>query len=57
MLPMNYNIPPWLTMKKHIIMLCFIIPSQQCVIGEQFDAYLEPLVEELMLLWEVGVHV
>jgi hypothetical protein len=27
------------------------------VIGAQFDTYLEPLMEDLKLLWEVGVHV
>jgi hypothetical protein len=27
------------------------------VTGAKFDTYLEPLMEELKLLWEVGVHV
>jgi hypothetical protein len=38
-------------------MLSLIILSLQCVIGEQFDTYLEPLVEELKLLLEVGILV
>jgi hypothetical protein len=38
-------------------MLSLIIPDPQRVIGAQFDTYLEPLMEELKLLWEVGVHV
>ncbi len=54
---MNYNIPLLLTNKKDIIMLSLIIPSPQCMIGAQFDAYFKPLMEELKLLWEVGVHV
>ncbi len=53
---MNYNIPPWLTNKKLFIMLSFIIPNPRCVTNAQFDTYLEPSMEELKLLWEVGVH-
>jgi hypothetical protein len=53
---MNY-ILPWLTMKRHFIMLSLIILGPQYVIGEQFDTYFEPLVEELKLLLEVGVPV
>jgi hypothetical protein len=37
------------------MILSLIIPKPNCVIGEAFDVYLEPLVEELKLLWEVGV--
>jgi hypothetical protein len=51
---MNYNTPPWLITKKHFIILSLIIPGMQCVTS---DTYLEPLVEELKLLWEVGIHV
>jgi hypothetical protein len=38
-------------------MSSFIILGPQCVIGAQFDTYLEPLMEELKLLRGVGVHV
>jgi hypothetical protein len=36
-------------------MLSFIIPKPICITGEIFDIYLQPLVDELKLLWEVGV--
>jgi len=34
MLLMNYNIPLWLIMEKHFIMLSLIIHGLQCVINE-----------------------
>ena len=47
---MNYNLPPWMTTKKHFIMLSLIIPEKKSVIGDNFNTYLEPLVEELRVL-------
>jgi hypothetical protein len=55
MLFTNYNIPPWLTTKKYFIMLSLIILGPNCVIGEAFDLYLQPLIDELKQLWEVEV--
>ena len=55
MLLLNYNLPPWMTTKKHFIMLSLIIPGKKFVSGENFDTYLQPLLEELMELWNVGV--
>ena len=49
---LNYNIPPWLTIKKFFIMLALLIPGKQSVISKFFDVYMEPLVEELMQLWK-----
>jgi hypothetical protein len=40
---------------KYFIMLLLIIPRPNCVAGEAFDVYLQPLMEELKQLWEVGV--
>jgi len=54
---MNYNIPPWMINKKYLIMLSFVILRPNCIIVEAFDVYLQPLVEELNLLWEVGVPI
>jgi hypothetical protein len=54
---LNYNIPPWLTTKKHFVMLSLIIPSLRSIIGEHFDVYLKPLLDELKMLWEVGIDV
>ncbi len=53
----NYNILPWLTTKRHFMMLSLIIPRPTIVTGEQFDIFIEPLVEELKMLWDVGVKV
>jgi hypothetical protein len=52
---MNYNIPPWLTIKKFFIMLGLLIPGPQAVTSEHIDVYLRPLVEELKELWVHGV--
>jgi hypothetical protein len=49
---MNYNLLPWLCTKKFFIMLALLIPGKQSVIIENFDIYMEPLVEELLQLWE-----
>lgn len=52
----NYNLPPWLATKKHFVILSLIIPGKRSVTGECFDTYLQPLVEELQLLWSEGVR-
>lgn len=51
---LNYNIPPWLTMKKFFIMLSLLISGSDTVIGDRMDVFLEPLVEELRELWTDG---
>ena len=52
---LNYNLPPWMTTKKHFIMLALIIPGKKSVTGDNFDVYLQPLLEELKILWHQGV--
>ncbi len=54
---LNYNLPLRLTTKKHFVMLSLIIPSEELVMGENMDTFLEPLLEELQLLWHNGVEV
>ncbi len=39
------------------MMLSLIIPGPRLVMGEHFDTYLEPLVGDLKMLWEVGINV
>jgi hypothetical protein len=51
---LNYNVPSWLTMKKHFITLSMIIPGKDSVTCETFDVYIESLIEELHELWKVG---
>ena len=52
---LNYNIPPWLTIKKFFIMLSLLIPGPEAVTAETFDVFLGPLLEELIELWKDGV--
>jgi hypothetical protein len=49
---LNYNLPPWLYTKKFFIMLALLIPGKQSVTMENFDVYMEPLVEEFLQLWK-----
>jgi hypothetical protein len=46
----NYNLPPWLCMKRKFIMMPVLIqgPKQP---GNDIDVYLRPLVDELLQLW------
>jgi hypothetical protein len=50
-----YNLPPWLCLKRKFIMMPALIqgPRQP---GNDIDVYLQPLVEELLLLWSNGVR-
>ena len=41
--------------EEHFIMLSLIIPGKRSVTGENFDVYLQPLLEELQILWRQGV--
>ncbi|PNY02971.1 hypothetical protein L195_g026293 [Trifolium pratense] len=51
-----YNLPPSICMKRKYIMLSMMIsgPKQP---GNDIDVYLSPLIEDLRMLWEEGVHV
>ncbi|CAH9079417.1 unnamed protein product [Cuscuta epithymum] len=51
-----YNLSPWLCMKRKYVMLSLLIsgPKQP---GNDIDVYLAPLVEDLRMLWDVGVDV
>jgi hypothetical protein len=46
---MNYNIPPWLSMKKGHLMLSMIIPGPKQ--PSTLDVYMAPLLDELQELW------
>ncbi len=57
MVLLNYNLPLWLTTKKHFVMLSLIIPNEESMTSENMDTFLEPLLEEIKLLWHNGVEV
>ncbi|XP_074267462.1 uncharacterized protein LOC141590803 [Silene latifolia] len=50
-----YNLPPWLCLKRQFIFLSLIIPGPSNP-KANLDVYLQPLIEELKHLWEVGVE-
>lgn len=54
---LDYNLPPWLIMKKHFVTLSLIILGKKVVTEDQFDVFLEPLVEELDQCWHDGIQV
>ena len=51
-LALIYNLPPWLCMKRKFIMLSVLISGYP---GKNIDVFLEPLVDDLKLLFEEGV--
>ena len=50
-----YNLPPWLCMKQSSLILSLVIPGLKSP-RIAIDVYLQPLVEELKELWDVGVE-
>ncbi|XP_020245186.1 uncharacterized protein LOC109823313 [Asparagus officinalis] len=50
----NYNLPPWMCLKVEYFMLSLLIPGPQSP-GNNIDIYLQPLIDELKELWEVGL--
>ncbi|XP_024010078.1 uncharacterized protein LOC112085202 [Eutrema salsugineum] len=49
----NYNMAPDLCMKKENIMLSLLIPGPYQP-GNSIDVYLEPLIDDLQRLWDIG---
>jgi hypothetical protein len=45
-----YNLPPWACMDQSNFMMALLIPGPSSP-GKDFDVFMEPLVEELLLLW------
>ena len=50
-----YNLPPWLCMKSEYMFLTVIVPGPN---NPKFkiDIFLQPLIEELKQLWNMGVE-
>jgi hypothetical protein len=49
---LNYNIPPCLTTNNFFVMFTFLIPWKKSITSDNFDVYLQPIMEELQQLWE-----
>ena len=54
MVLVNYNIPPWMSIKKGHLILSLLIPGKRKV--KDMSVYLPPLIDELQDLWK-GVKV
>jgi len=52
---MTYNLPPWLCMKQPYLFLSSLIPGPKSL-GNDIDVFLEPLIDELIELWEPSVE-
>ncbi|XP_050124129.1 uncharacterized protein LOC126601460 [Malus sylvestris] len=52
----TYNLPPWLAMSKENLMLTLIILGKKQP-GNDIDVYLQPLIEDLCVLWNEVVGV
>ena len=50
----NYNIPPWLAIKKGHLLLSLVVPGKHKV--KNMDVYLAPLIVELLELWN-GIQI
>jgi len=48
---LNYNLPRWIVTKHFFVMLLLVIPSKESVKSTNIDVYLEPLVDDLLFLW------
>jgi hypothetical protein len=46
-----YNLPSWLFMKHKLIMMPLLI-SGPVQVGNDIDVYLQPLIDDLLALWE-----
>ena len=49
-----YNLPPWMCMKRQFMFLSLLIPGPRNPKGN-LDIYMQPLIEELIHLWEVEI--
>ncbi|XP_019257628.1 PREDICTED: uncharacterized protein LOC109235833 [Nicotiana attenuata] len=52
---MPYNLPPWMCMKQEFFILSLLIPGPKAP-GNNIDVFLQPLIEELNELWDVGIE-
>ncbi|XP_022883541.1 uncharacterized protein LOC111400360 [Olea europaea var. sylvestris] len=51
-----YNLPPWICMSKENLLLTLLIPGPKQP-GNDIDVYLDPLIEDLKEMWNIGVEV
>nr|XP_017219141.1 PREDICTED: uncharacterized protein LOC108196387 isoform X2 [Daucus carota subsp. sativus] len=50
-----YNLPPWMCSKEEYMFLSILVPGPRNP-KQKIDVFLQPLISELKMLWEVGVE-
>jgi hypothetical protein len=50
-----YNLPSWMCMKQTSFILSLVIPRPSSP-GMDIDVYLQPLIDELLELWNIGIR-
>ncbi len=50
-----YNLPLWMATKRFFMLLALLIPGKEQVKSENIVVYLQPLIDELQELWQLGV--
>ena len=50
-----YNLPPWMCMKQSYLLLNIVISGLKSLV-KHIDVFLRPLIDDLKLLWNVGVE-
>ena len=50
-----YNLPPWMCSKEQYLFLSVLVPGPKNP-KQKIDVFLQPLIAELKMLWEVGVE-
>jgi hypothetical protein len=55
-IPMMYNILTWLCHKRKYLMLSILLQGQKQA-DIDIDVFLEPLIEDMVKLWNEGVHI
>lgn len=50
-----YNLPPWMCMKQEYFIMPLLIPGPNSPCND-IDVYMQPLIEELKILWSNGVE-
>jgi hypothetical protein len=50
-----YNLPPWMAIKRFFMLLTLLISGEEQVKSKNIDVYLQPLIDELEELWQLGV--
>jgi hypothetical protein len=51
-----YNLRPWLCHKRKYLLFTTLVSSAKWV-GIDIDVFLEPLMEDMQMLWEYGINV